>query len=161
MLLSRARADEDADAKTDMSALPSMSIRFFEYFRGDIDRLMLTEDFWTRRWKEHYQELRDQAPHGPRREPQGQAAGFVTRNRAAVTANASDSALSAAAMAAEPEHGTALKPPWLLNIFQQIRFCDKAKSSRAAAAEQAVTPPQALIYWGRPEDITSSSTGYI
>jgi hypothetical protein len=111
-----------------------MMIHFFHYCKEDTRKHMLTKEFYDGQWQKHWQELQ------------------LRRSDAAAAA------APPADMSDLDEAGAALKPPWLLDVFQLIRFYAPKTSS---AKDASLTSPLALLYWGEPEDVIAHRDNYV
>ena len=134
MLVSRAAAEDDAS--TNLSALPSMRMRLFHHYVDDVTRMGFSEAFWDARWawQQHFTQLAEA-------KQQMQAPG------------------AAAGPQLDEASSSALKPPWLVDLFKDLRFCVSAQRAHADGT-QAISPLE-LIYWGKRADVVSGVEDYV
>lgn len=178
-LLARAREQEDEAERWDLSLLPKMTVHFFHYYSGDMQKLGYNNAYWKRRWTEHFAKLeRARAKAAKPAAADADAAASQTAQpqpggtaaAAAATAAADASSEPAAAPDLPPARDltdaelaiakSEMKPPWLVKDFKKLHFVPSSAKNRASRKDAREVTAAMLLYWG-PEDKVVTGEPYV
>jgi hypothetical protein len=131
VLAAEAAAEDDRDAQNDFAALPDMHVQLFEYYSQDVLKAGFDETFWQEMW---------------RFDAESVAAAHARKAAAMAVAGASAAALPS------PDHSLVVKPAWLVDLYQHMRFVKGIGTT-------CVVPSASLICWGPPNIIATGAKG--